>query len=350
MRKWSDENTLESIESGQSMIDITTITSQLTTASYIPKESVIFETDSLTVQSSKISSDIEYNKYCGTIGNANIVRLSDEYIEFKSQNNSEHMDCTVMVTKDNLYSLSTISVENDSLTFNSNFVLLDIVSQKESAANSLNTSKDTNQGKDIVLSQSDPIVISFNVTNDSYFTSLSDYSKFPLCSFYNETEKVFDDNNCYLLSHNSAICQCVCLHATYWGVSSEDFEPQVNMLNSEEWRSITLNSIFSHPLGMIVALTWMLMCVLFIVLAQWHHKKHQILIPFCTRLFNKLESINDKPLIAESEANIKQILSDNETKMKYRSIQEIRVIKDDMFKNRSFCVKFYHLFKVCDRM
>ena len=123
MRKWSDENTLESIASGQSMIDITTITSQLTIASYIPTESVIFETDSLTVQSSKISSDIEYNKYCGTIGNANIVRLSDEYIEFKSQNSSENMDCTFMVTKDNLYSLSTISNENDSWIFNSNFVV-----------------------------------------------------------------------------------------------------------------------------------------------------------------------------------------------------------------------------------
>ena len=41
-----------------------------------------------------------------------------------------------------------------------------------------------------------------------------------------------------------------------------------------------------------------------------------------------------------------QILNDKELKLKYRSIQEIRLIKDDMLKNRSIFIKFWHIYKI----
>ena len=368
MRKHSTEDENEGKANGQSTIDLSTTITQLVVASFIPSESIVFTTESMVVQASKIALDMDYNSYT-----YDQIRLSDEYIQIKSDNGNENMDCTVMITNDNLHSLSLESLNsNDSESFYTNFILLDITPETQSAsradssnsvANSHNaTNIASTVSQPIMLSQSDPIVVAFNVSNASYFDDIggscamygnSDGNEtktlnhIPLCSFYNETSQKYSDNGCYLLDYDFFAAQCVCLHATYYGVRSEQFKPQINIVDESEWEKITIGNIFANPLGLIVVLTWSLLCILFIVMAQWHHKKKKIKIPYISRIFDHWESINDKPLVAESRQNIEKILSDNNEKLKYRSIQEIRVIKDDMLKNRHFFMKFYHLYKVC---
>ena len=361
MREWSNEDLDESRSSGQSTIDLTVIVSQLVITNYLPTEFTSFETDTLNISTSKISFDIDYNEYCGEES----VRLSDKYIEIISDNGTQSMDCTFMKTSKNLYLLSIESVNtytnetNKQNPFQSNFVLLDITSQNDSASVRVSNGSDSHDSEDeIVLNPSDPIVVSFDLTNGSYFNTYNDYqdsesglfNHFPLCAFYNKSSSRFDDNNCYLLSYDvdNGICKCVCLHLTYYAASWEDFKPEVNFLSLSEWNDVTLDNIFGHPLGLIVVVTWCLLCVLIIVLMQLHHKKkikHRKL-KYIAWLFDKCERIEDKPLIAESSINIEKILNDKELKLKYRSIQEIRLIKDDMFENRSIFLKFWHLFSI----
>ena len=361
MREWSDEDVVESKSSGQSTIDLTVIVSQLVIANYLPTEFTSFETDTINITTSKISFDIDYSEYCGT----GSVRLSDKYIEIKSDNGTQYMDCTFMKSSKNLYLLSIESVStytnqtNKQNPFQSNYVLLDITSQDDSASVLVSNGSVLGDSDDtILLDPSDPIVISFDLTNRSFFNAYNDYQEsengifnhFPLCTFYNGSISTFDDNNCYLLSYDvdNGVCTCVCLHLTYYTASWEDFEPEVNFLSLSEWNDVTLDNIFGHPLGLIVVVTWCFFCVLIIVLMQLHHKKkikHRKL-KYIAWLFDKCEKIEDKPLIAESSTNIEKILNDKELKLKYRSIQEIRLIKDDKFENGSIFLKFWHLFSI----
>ena len=57
----------------------------------------------------------------------------------------------------------------------------------------------------------------------------------------------------------------------------------------------------------------------------------------------KEHDIQDKPLIAQQ--NVYHTLSQEE-KLKYRSIQEIRLIKDDILANRPYRVRLWNLFKI----
>ena len=354
MREWSNENSDESKSSGQSMIDTTIMVSQLVIADYIPTEIATFTTKSMNISTSKITLDIDYNEYCGK----GSVEVSEAYMKIKSDNGTQSMDCTFMTTNKNLYFLSIESIDtyinqtNKNDPFQSDYILLDITSEENTAS----VSTSNNETDNIILDPSDVIVISFDLTNASFFNTFNDYEKngifshFPLCSFYNETILEIDDNNCYLLSYDvdTGVCECGCLHLTYVTTSWEDFEPEVNFLSSSEWNDVTLDNIFGHPLGLIVVLTWILFCVLIIVLIQLNHKhklKHKKL-RYIAWLFDKCERIQDKPLIAESAPNIEKILQNKELKLKYRSIQEIRLIKDDMFENRSFWIKFCHLYQI----
>ena len=96
-----------------------------------------------------------------------------------------------------------------------------------------------------------------------------------------------------------------------------------------------------YPLGWIVVLAWVCLCLLMIVLVDYlRYNKNGINL----RLFTLQEhDIQDKPLIAQP--NVYQILSQEE-KLKYRSIQEIRLIKDDILAKRSYCVRLWNLFKI----
>ena len=153
MRKWSYENLAESKESGQSTIDSTQSLCQLVIADAIPNEVYTFETDSLFIQASKISyDDNDYNDYCGN----NHVILSDDYTYDVSLNGSTNIDCTLMITNDNLYLLSLIAIEqsNSSKSFETDFVLLDLVPETQSAS-ATKSNNYSDSIDNILLSKSD---------------------------------------------------------------------------------------------------------------------------------------------------------------------------------------------------
>lgn len=146
------------------------------------------------------------------------------------------------------------------------------------------------------------------------------------------TRTSIDENECYLLSYDSSTVTCFCLHLTYLGVKSNEFTPEVNFLSLSEWRQVTFENIGKHPLGLIVVTVWILFCLSLITLLHLNHKQ-KITNRHLKLILNKLESINDKPLIAETKENVQRILNDKELKSKYRSIQEITLIKDDKWKD-----------------
>lgn len=158
MRKWSNEDLNESKQSGQSTIDSTTRTSHLVIVSYIPGEGYTFSTDSLAVRTNKISASIDWNKYCNIESDddsySENVQLSDQFIGFKSYNGTENMDCTLMITNDNLYILSlasntayfdtnnTVYHNYNHTSFESNFILVDVTTSSQVYMNKNNESSD----------------------------------------------------------------------------------------------------------------------------------------------------------------------------------------------------------------
>lgn len=351
MREWSNENTEQSSQSGVSTVATIQTVSQLVTANYISSEIITFETQSMTIEASKISSDINYNKYCGR----DAVTLSDEYIQSVSYDGNEDMICTFITTNYNLHLLSLESIYefNNGTSydnpFQTNFVSLDITSDNNTAANNLNFSKNennnyNNNNNEIIVSKSDPFIITFNVSNTSYFTvpkgnetyvTMDEFEHFPVCSFYNNSINTFDTNNCYLLRYNSTTVTCFCLHLTDFGCTWSDFTPKVNFLSATEWENLSLESIWRHPLGLIVVTIWIFLCTLGMCLLAMRH-------------WEDVGLMNDRPLVAETDENIQRILSgkDLDFKLRYRSIQEARLMYDDAVKNRSCLVRFWHLFVI----
>lgn len=166
----------------------------------IPTEFVSFKTDSLFIEASKISYDINYNKYCG----GNTVIVSGEYVFAASLNGTVNMDCILMITDYNLYLLSRESIyeynnyASYSDPFKANFVLLDITREilvRDYNKTAINTDS-------ITLSKSDPRIISFQTQNISFFDR-NLLNHFPLCLFYNESLETFDNKNCFVLNYNS---------------------------------------------------------------------------------------------------------------------------------------------------
>ena len=340
IREWSNEDLEQSKSSGEATIGSTQTICQLVMASSIPSESITFKTDSFLIEASKISYDIDYNEYCG----ANIVTVSDEYVYAVSLNATVNMDCVLMITDYNLYLLSPDSIyqynnyTSYSDPFQTNFVLLDIKRE-----NSYNTTINT----DIIVSKSDPIIISFEVSNLSFFDTISILgdndvlNHFPLCSFYNESLRTFDNTNCFLLSYNSTRVDCFVLHLTYFGVSWDEFAPEINFLTTSEWKSATFENVLNYPLGFIIVLSWCSVCIL--LMSLFHLQSSKIInIPY----FNSLTNIRNRPLIAESQAYMEKVLADDQLKSKYRSIRVIQLFKNDNFKSLSRWQKFWEMYKI----
>ena len=126
-------------------------------------------------------------------------------------------------------------------------------------------------------------------------------------------------------------------------MKSEDFTPEINYWGRESWNQISLKNLIKYPLGFIVVLTWMIVCLSLILL--FYKQYHIRFMPHCC----KCDKIDDKPLIAQygdlkNHRKLSKILNNEKLKQKYRSIQEIRIVKDDQLKHRSYFVQFWHLY------
>ena len=97
-----------------------------------------------------------------------------------------------------------------------------------------------------------------------------------------------------------------------------------------------------HPLGWIVTITWISMCLLLIALYNYHEKSNALQqCGYLGHCCDKLSNIVDRPLIAQMALH-STILTRQE-KLQYRNIQELRLIKDDLIKHRPFGIRFLHL-------
>ena len=342
MRELSDETEDESDSYGESMVNSVVIVSQLLLGESIPGESYLLksENDVLSVESSKISHS--YFDLCGTLTNS--VELNEEFIDLKYTNisNGEYLDCTIMITSSNMYELETLSsnYNNNHSSFQSDFLMLDVSSLDSNGDDGENENSE-------FLSDCNPIILTFNHSNTSYFNynfSISDnYPHFPLCSFYNTTTKLYSNNGCYLLYFNEYYSKCACVHNSFYGLTYEDFAPEINYWGKESWNKVSFENLIKYPLGWIAVGTWICMCLLLIVLFRKEY--HVALMPnFC-----QCEKKDDKPLIAQygdvkNHDKIRKILNNKELRLKYRINQEIRIVKDDKLKHRSYLFKFFHLF------
>ena len=196
---------------------------------------------------------------------------------------------------------------------------------------------DSYNGSAAWLGQCDPIIVTFSNSDPNFYIT-DNYTHFPQCTFYNESTLDYSEIGCYLVSYTNITSTCACRHSTYYGVQWEDFTPEINFLDSRQWGDVSFINLIKHPLGWVVVLTWIFVCLFFIALFNYHKKTHSL-----GSCCDKMERIVDRPLIATMQTHV---LMTKEEKLKYRNIQEIRLIKDDLLKHRSFCVRFYNLFKL----
>ena len=246
-------------------------------------------------------------------------------------NGSNYVDCTVVLSDLNIYDLNGNSL-NNSDQVQSNFVLVEVspeltVESLESGGSGA-AAASTLGGDDIFVSECQPIILTFNNTNSTFFGA--DTTHFPKCSFFNETSQEIESDGCYLIDYDAEYSRCSCLHLTYLFVRTEEFEPEINFYTIDHWREISVPSLLAYPLGWIACFAWILVCVALICVLKWNQQVNKGIRKFdpndgvCCKSCYK----DDKPLIARLDVIDNLALLSQEEKMKYRSIIELKWLKD----------------------
>ena len=258
---------------GQIIVDLSTYIADLLLIDTIPGETFLFFVP--TVLKAKISklgieldSDIN-DELCGF----NNVILSNELLLQRSNNGNTFMNCLAMITYDDVYRVSNGSLINgepyshNMYTWQSNFLLLSIENEnginKRKAniddatmrRNMLTYLNDSNS----YLTKCEPIIISHNITNSTWFDEDYYPTNYPKCVYYNETLETYKTDGCYLLYHNQEtnVAVCACSHTTYFSLSFEEFEPSINYVSETQYRDVTLENIYKHSIGWIMVIVWL---------------------------------------------------------------------------------------------
>ena len=61
------------------------------------------------------------------------------------------------------------------------------------------------------------------------------------------------------------------LHTTYFGLSGSDFIPEINMLTSKDYANINISNLLKYPLGWIITLTWIFLCIFIIITIECNY-------------------------------------------------------------------------------
>lgn len=271
MRRITNESIDTAKHNGQIVINSTKIVVSLLLNDSVPGESYMITTDTMNVKAAKISMD-RYDE-CSEIETESSLEfdLPPELMKIQSNNGKNYMDCSVMLSIDNLYGIyQNYSKTN---TWQSEFVMIDVsgTSDDDQANNRrARRMQDTSDDSSIWLSSCQPVIIKYNVTNVTFFDDNN--TNFPQCSFYNETKKDFEDNGCYVVSHDRYTVYCACLHLTNFGLTYQDFTPEINFISSNFYASISWENLMKYPLGWIFCLSWLaLCCLLFFLLNKVEH-------------------------------------------------------------------------------
>ena len=330
LRQTSYETSAESQSNGQLVIDIVSTVSQLLLASMIPGQLYTFNIGEFDFTSAKISQ-YDY-QICSDDRSDNDITLSQELLDKRSNNGSNHVDCTIMISPQNVYQ-SECGAKNDSnygehvTDWQSNFVMLEV--EPELGSNLVANEQE-------LLNACEPVVISFRSSNDSFWQY---GNHFPRCVFYNETLKNYSSNGCYVSSmssdldnYNISRIECMCRHTTYFSISWEEFLPRINTVDENFFAEITFENLVQNPAGWLFVLLWVILCILLIIVFD------------CTRV-KYLRDIDDAPLIIQDTAVFHHSVLESE-KLKYRSIKEARLIAHDEMKHASYGIKLWHLWRI----
>ena len=329
------ETEADAHRNGQIISDSIVLLSQLTLNNSIPGESYQFDTDIIDVKSSKISN-VNYDT-CNTVNytdyNSNYnqqqtqIKLSQQYVDIKSNNGESNMDCTVATFTDNIYDNRTIAQAANKWQ-NNQFVSINVASDTDVVSDS-----DSDSDSDLWVSRCDPIIISFNTSNNSFW---SEFEHLPMCLFYNETTQLYSDNGCYVLEKNSdtGIVKLASLHTTHFGVSYDDFRPEINYASDDYYADLSIENFLKYPLGWVTVLTWILLCLTLIVIIAISKR-------------GVSDDTHDMPLIMERNAIFKDDDKQTESlKLKYRSIKDLRVLSNE---KSSYYYKLFGLWRISFR-
>ena len=370
MRRISDESSDASLSNGETIITSTTSVTNLLLKQSIVGEIFPFESTTFSIQASKISSgNFDACSIATTNDNnvyGNTVEISQELANDRSNNGETNVDCTIMISEDNVYDTSIGTTYSDEQIYFSNFVLLDVVGdedgnnrrrmrrtrrrrmQNNNDNNNNNNNNNGNSNNNVgensngYLSRCEPVIISFYST----INSSSDTANYPQCSFYDEESQTYSDNGCYVLSSNedTGYVECSCRHLTFYGVRGEDFKPKVNYVDEEYvYSDITFENLLLYPLGWIFVIVWCSFCILLVYLFN----SEKVNKSKCCQCFCK--SIEDTPLIVQQKALFGGSSNIDDNRSSYRSIKEIKLIKDDVLKHKHYCIKLFHLFAIALR-
>lgn len=100
IRSFTNENETNSISSGQTTLDISVAVSKSLLIDLLPGETVFIETESLSLESTKIS--VTSNEECGNSLGSVIIFLSDQFLNQRSKNGTNFMDCSLLSAQLNL--------------------------------------------------------------------------------------------------------------------------------------------------------------------------------------------------------------------------------------------------------
>ena len=229
-----------------------TVTESLLT-DLIPGESIVIETDTMTLESTKIS--VGLNDICGN----NTIQLSDQLLLQRSSNGSDFMDCSILQTNNNFYAISSQSLSSSNNSFIGNYLNIDITNSNSSASNN---------GAYGNLDECEPIILTIDITSSAEELSLNNPNWYPNCIYFNETSGTFENDGCIVLHSSDTSVECACVHTTFYGASERDFVPRFNYTVKDLYKRITFTNVINHPLGWIVSLSWIVVCVFLIYLCK----------------------------------------------------------------------------------
>ena len=76
--------------------------------------------------------------------------------------------------------------------------------------------------------------------------------------------KFWSTDGCKLSWHNDSATTCICTHLTSFSVGLSQFEPNINLLEIEDVRRLTISNIIDHPIPAILVVSVWVFCLLLI--------------------------------------------------------------------------------------
>ena len=266
--------------------------------------------DSYVVSGRDFSETLGYNydlystTNCGN--NVTNVTLSEEYISqlidgYSMQDIDQlFMDCTLIETKENIYSNTSYydTQTNQTRAWISTFLELSVNIPLELQAaiskdhgGTLTTIAPSNSRSHLSVNLSACQVITF------YLYLLEDKDKhYPQCVFWNDDEKEWDPTGCYVLESGESYVICACDHASYFASTSIDFEPTLNIVTEKNFHEFTASNLWKYPVG------WITIVLILIVASSYHVWFHKF-PKFCGNK-NKFHTLKIEENKIDSSASI----------------------------------------------